>query len=958
MASSPFTAYANDDVELKAPEPYRAPSTLSETYRAARDLQDADNTDYQDRLYDEAFGSTLEAVNAVRRQEGLPLFLPPSYGKISRNQTVGSAAPMNAYAAMGLFDDGSRDQVGDALVAEVTRIRQGRPGFLSDLPGSREQILAPYLARDQAKRGRARGVLDRSEGIGGTAANLAGGVTKAMEDPWNIITLPVGGGGKTILGIAARSALANGLVEVLSQPAVAENRELLGEELTLGESVARAGFAVTGGFVLGGLIASAGKYGGRAFDALTPIEKKLARALEAAEIKAPTQLERQVISEILGTLDDGELVALSRQMGAQGDPNVAAATTAIGRQADIDAGNPYIAGSGDAYADRLSLALEDVLRSTEIPDYAAAASRAIGEPGRTVDGGGGSSSALSGPGGPVDPEALKAAIRGPESGGDDGATNRMGSSASGRYQFVEGTFKGYYRKVYGGGAAAADAAWKNQRFDVTVQERLMDALIADNAAALGRMGVQTTTGNMYVMHVLGSGDGPKLLRARPDTPVSEILSADVIRGNPTYFGGNKSASEAIAAIHRVVGGRSGSVPAGRGGMGADADGIGDAALLRDEAMRLRQEAMNMPDGDGQLGMIFSRSFDPAEIGVDAAAMQFKRGADGSGVTDALRGVDRWDAEKAGRVTLWEDDKGRLIVADGHQRVALAKRTGGASIDATVLRSADGWDVESVRVWTALKNVVEGSADAADAARFMRGLSPKEIADFLPPQSAIARDADGLIRLGDDAFEVATELADPGQASIVGRLASDPGEQRALIDLLVQLQPATRGEAEKIVKRGIKAGFAEDGSIKNVAAIRTEMAKSRTDAIDGGDVGGRRRQRENVEEVGVERAGGGYPIEPDPITGAWPRLDTSPPDFPPMDAELGRLFDGAASEGPKLQVDSLQHDALALLREAADEAGQPKFLVDLGDGPVDRTLAQMLEEFAADDAALKAAQACL
>ncbi|MCA0211386.1 MAG: hypothetical protein LCH74_20195 [Proteobacteria bacterium] len=960
MASSPFAGYEGYEAPTYKRPDSGAPSTLSETYRAARDLQDADNTDYQDRLYDEAFGSTLEAVNAVRRQEGLPLFLPPSYGKISRNQTVGSAAPMNAYAAMGLFDDGSRDQVGDALVAEVARIRQGRPGFMSDLPGSREQILAPYLARDQAKRGRARGVLDRSEGIGGTAANLAGGVTKAMEDPWNIITLPVGGGGKTILGIAARSALANGLVEVLSQPVVADNRELLGEELTLGESVARAGFAVTGGFVLGGLIASAGKYGGRAFDALTPIEKKLARALEAAEIKAPTQLERQVISDILGTLDDGELVALSRQMGAQGDPNVAAATTAIERQSEIDAGNPYIAGSGDTYADRLSLALEDVLRSTEIPDYAAAASRAIGEPVRTVDSVGGSSSGLSGPGGPVDPEALKAAIRGPESGGDDGAVNRMGSTASGRYQFVEGTFKGYYRKVYGGGAAAADAAWKNQRFDVAVQERLMDALIADNAAALGRMGVQTTTGNMYVMHVLGSGDGPKLLRARPDTPVSEILSADVIRGNPTYFGGNKSASEAIAAMHRVVGGRSGSVPAGRGGMGADADGIGDAALLRDEAMRLRQEAMNMPDGDGQLGMIFSRRFDPAEIGVDAAAMQFKRGADGAGVTDALRGVDRWDAEKAGRVTLWEDDKGRLIVADGHQRVALAKRTGGASIDATVLRSADGWDAESVRVWTALKNVVEGSADVADAARFMRGLSPKEIADFLPPQSAIARDADGLIRLGDDAFEVATELVDPGQASIVGRLAADPGEQRALIDLLIELQPATRGEAEKVIKRAIKGGFAEDGSIKNVAAIRTEMAKSRADAVDGGDAGRRGRPSESVETLGGGRAVEGYSREPDGLDGAWPpRAEIGDRGFAPLDPEVGRMFDTAASEGQKLQGDSLAHDARAQLRDAADEAEQPSFLVDLGDGvPVERTIAELLDEFDADDAALKAAAACL
>ena len=60
----------------------------------------------------------------------------------------------------------------------------------------------------------------------------------------------------------------------------------------------------------------------------------------------------------------------------------------------------------------------------------------------------------------------------------------------------------------------------------------------------------------------------------------------------------------------------------------------------------------------------------------------------------------------------------------------------------------------------------------------------------------------------------------------------------------------------------------------------------------------------------------------------------------------------------MQVDSLQHDALVLLRDAADAAGQPKFLVDLGDGPTDRTVADLIDEFAADDAAIKAAQACL
>lgn len=1093
MASSPFAGYADDEVDLAPVRPDSgAPSTLGQTYRAARDLQDADNSDYQNRLYDEAFESTIAAVNAVRRQQGLPLFLPPSMGKITRNQALSSAAPMSAYAAMGLFDDGTREQVGDALVAEVMRIRKGRPDFLSDLPATREQILAPYIARDQAKRSRARGIIERSEGAGGTLASIAGGVTKSLEDPVNILTMPIGGGGKTVLGIAAREALVGGLTEILQIPTMAENRELLGEQLTAGEAAQNVLFAAGGAGVLSGLIASGGKYGGRAFDKLTPVEKKLARALEAAQITSPTQLERQVIGDILGGLDDADLVGLSRQLSADGDPNVAAAKAVIGRQSEIDAGNPYIAGSGDTYADRLSLALEDVLRSTDIPDYAARAARAGGEP--PLPGGAPSARALSGAGGPVDPEALKAAIRGPESGGDDGATNRMGSSASGRYQFVEGTFKSYYRRVYGGGPAAADAAWKNQRFNTDVQERLMDALIADNAAQLDRLGIQTTTGNMYVMHVLGSGDGPKLLQAAPDTPVARILSAEVIRGNPAYFGGGKSASEAIAIMHRKVGGRAASVPAGRGGRGADADGIGEAALLRDDAMLLRQEAAAMKIAGMDMSTITSRSFDPDEIDVDAQLMQFKGGGDEFGVTERLQGVTQWNPVLAGRAIVWEATDGRRLIADGHQRLGLAKRIRAqdpgqsVALDALVLREADGWDAESARVWAALKNVAEGSGTMVDAAKVMRSIGPDQAMLLLPPRSVLVRDAGGLSRLGDDAFGmVVNELVDPGHAAIVGRLAADPGEQKALVDLLAKLQPASLSQADSIVRQGIAAGFTREqqfdmfgaldstsslfldrarilergiGELKKLRQVHSVAAKnaetlekagsqidrkaSEQETIDnataielverlafsagpvkdiidaaaaelaaGGRIAGIVRKfvadvrsldfRELVRSAdgaAVARSGGdavdgrlsdgagragdageadgdllpsaGYSREPDGLDGGWPRREEIESDiergFDPFDPEQGALFDAPDSPGVKLQVDSLEHDVKIVaaldqgeltLRAAADDAGQPRFLVDLGEGdPVERTIGDLLDEFAADDAAIAAARKCL
>ena len=151
--------------------------------------------------------------------------------------------------------------------------------------------------------------------------------------------------------------------------------------------------------------------------------------------------------------------------------------------------------------------------------------------------------------GTYNPAGLKSKIRGPESNGDDNARNRMGSSASGRYQFVEGTFKDVWGKVYGAGA---DEAWQTKRFDPAVQEKLMDRLMADNAKALAGV-APVTDGNMYVMHVLGSGDGPKLLKASADTPVASLLSPAIVRQNPSYFGGGKTVSQSLAIIRGKVG---------------------------------------------------------------------------------------------------------------------------------------------------------------------------------------------------------------------------------------------------------------------------------------------------------------------------------------------------------------------------------------------------------------------
>jgi len=71
--------------------------------------------------------------------------------------------------------------------------------------------------------------------------------------------------------------------------------------------------------------------------------------------------------------------------------------------------------------------------------------------------------------------------------------------------------------------------------------------------------------------------------------------------------------------------------------------------------------------------------DPDRIAVDADAYQFKGGADALGVTERLRGVERWDELLAGIVVVHERADGRLFIADGHQRLALAQRARAAPL---------------------------------------------------------------------------------------------------------------------------------------------------------------------------------------------------------------------------------------------------------------------------------------
>jgi hypothetical protein len=169
---------------------------------------------------------------------------------------------------------------------------------------------------------------------------------------------------------------------------------------------------------------------------------------------------------------------------------------------------------------------------------------------------------------------------------------------------------------------------------------------------------------------------------------------------------------------------------------------------------------------------------PQRIVTDADTFQFKSGGDKSGVTSRLAEVKRWDPTSSGKVMLYERRSGEVVIADGHQRLGLAKRAANAgqkvAMDGYLFRAKDGWEPKDVRLIAALKNMRESSGDPVDFARVMRE-RPDLVRDgSIPMKDPKIRVAHGLSKLSPDAFGmVANGIIKPTHAAVIGDAVADP-----------------------------------------------------------------------------------------------------------------------------------------------------------------------------------------
>lgn len=204
--------------------------------------------------------------------------------------------------------------------------------------------------------------------------------------------------------------------------------------------------------------------------------------------------------------------------------------------------------------------------------------------------------------------------------------------------------------------------------------------------------------------------------------------------------------------------------------------------------------------------------DARALGTDAATFQYKSNSDGAGVSDRLQGVKRWDPIAASKAIVYEFADGRRVIADGHQRLGLAKRLiaegrePAITLDAFVFREADGWRPADIRALAAKKNMQEGSGSALDAARILREW-PQLLDGSLPTNAGMMRAAVNLSRLSNEAFGMVVNGRVPEPyAAAVGALAPNKATHAGIMDELARAAPETEREARLLITDALAAGF--------------------------------------------------------------------------------------------------------------------------------------------------------
>lgn len=468
----------------------------------------------------------------------------------------------------------------DAIFAEVQRQRARDPRLFKALPATRKEF-DQWTATRRGGREADKRTAARGNQIVGMIGDLGSGIT----DPYNLATGAAGFGGMSIAKTMLVQGLMGGGTEVLNFEGTGRAMARMGETYGADEKARDVAVSAGASAVLGGIIRGVEIGAPRAIDAS---RARFEQAIAANWDRLPAGLREKWGSA--AKVDDTALPDIFEAIVGRDNMSIAekGAVSQLRRQAEIDAANPFRkSGAGvEAYQAGVARNVERVIADIEgmrrPRTVAAAANGESAIASGTVPTAAPASGARA---------ALKAKIGRAESPSDVAKNPR--SSATGRYQFVSGTWLSYYKRRFGS-QGLTDAQILSKRTDGDVQELLMDDLLADNARFLRGMGQADSAGNLYLTHFAGQGGARRLLSADARAAAADVLGADVVRANPFLKG--MTAGDVIAWAHRKM---DEPVPAGAAGRSAGVDVDPEAAVRAELADRGRALEAERATLDGE-----------------------------------------------------------------------------------------------------------------------------------------------------------------------------------------------------------------------------------------------------------------------------------------------------------------------------------------------------------------------
>lgn len=300
----------------------------------------------------------------------------------------------------------------------------------------------------------------------------------------------------------------------------------------------------------------------------------------------------------------------------------------------------------------------------------------------------------------------------------------------------------------------------------------------------------------------------------PDDPlrgatVGAVLGEAVLQGGKGVAKGARAAAPVVRPAVE-------SAKAAAQAAGARAQTAVDAAVARTKRASAGVEAgrrvPNEAEGAGTPAadqpQVTIRRMRVDEIVPDPERFQYKRDADAeSGAGSELKDLTQFDEQLAGVISVWRDpNTGIVHPVNGHNRLALAKRTGHESVNVQELPAKTA---SEARAMGALANVAEGRGTALDAARFFRetGLTPDDLRTRVSFKGVIARQGTGLSKLASDVFQKVERGDLPeGHGAAIGAMLDSPEMQRVAVSALERTsQRLSESEVRELARQIRDAG---------------------------------------------------------------------------------------------------------------------------------------------------------